>query len=68
MFKFKNLIIFLAGASFFHTISHIVVPYIVILPFPTRFIEWTPSLNAWAIGINAAVTVILLLWASRLKG
>jgi hypothetical protein len=67
MFKFKYALIFLAGAAFFHAVSHIVVTYVVVLPFPTRFIEWTPFLNTWAIAINAAISILLLWWASRIK-
>lgn len=66
MFSFRDLIVFLAGAEFFHTISHIFLQYYVKLPIDTKVIVMTPTLNTWAIIINAIITVLLLWWASRL--
>lgn len=67
MFSLKNVLIFLAGASFFHTLSHILLPYFVELPLETKVIYLTPALNFWAIIINAIITVFLLWWAKRVK-
>lgn len=68
--KRKSIVIFLAGAEFFHTIGHIVTPYFVKLPLYIQHMghmQWTVSMNAWAIGINAVITIGLLWWACRLK-
>ena len=66
MFTTKELVIFFAGAEAFHTISHILIGYLHILPIKLFSITWTQQLNFWAILINAAITVVLLWWASRL--
>lgn len=67
MFSFRDLIVFLAGAEFFHTISHIIMHYFIVLPISTKFFILTPTLNIWAIIINAVITGALLWWASKLK-
>jgi hypothetical protein len=67
MFSLKNVLIFLAGAQFFHTLSHILFPFVVELPLKTKIIYLTPTLNIWAIIINAIITLALLWWASKVK-
>lgn len=67
MLKLRDVLIFLAGAEFFHTLSHIILPFFITLPIDLRFMVFTPSWNIWAIIINAAITVLLLWWASRIK-
>lgn len=67
MFSFRDFIIFLAGIEFFHTISHIFLDYNVPLPLTTRLFVLTAEMNKGAIIINAIITILLLLWAARLK-
>lgn len=67
MLKLRDVVLFFAGAEFFHTLSHIVLPYFISLPLNMGFMMFTPTLNIWAIVINAILTIILLWWASRLK-
>lgn len=67
MFSLKNILIFLAGAEFFHTLSHILLPFFVELPVETKVIHLTFTLNVWAIIINAIITLVLLWWAKKVK-
>jgi len=67
MCNLRDIVIFIAGAEFFHTISHIVLPFFFTLPIDFGFVEFTASLNSWAILVNAAITVALLWWAKRLS-
>lgn len=68
MFKFRELIIFISGAEFFHTLSHIILPFIIKLPLDMDFMILTPTLNISIILINAIITIALIYWASRIKG
>lgn len=63
----RDVLIFLAGAEFFHTISHIVMPYFVSLPMDMKFMVMTATMNNYAIVINAVITILLLWWARRLS-
>lgn len=67
MIKARDVVVFLAGAEFFHTLSHIILPYFVHLPLELSFMVLTPKLNLFIIIINAIITVLLLWWASRLN-
>lgn len=67
MFSLKNVLIFFAGAEFFHTLSHILLPFFVKLPLETKIIYLTPTLNIWAIIINAIITLGLLWWAKKVE-
>lgn len=67
MFKLRDVVIFFAGAEFFHTISHIILPYFISLPIDMKFMVLTSTINIWAVLINAAITIALLWWASRLR-
>lgn len=66
MFSNKELVIFLAGAEAFHTLSHIFLCCMHILPLKLFTITWTKQLNRAAIVINAVITVGLLWWATQL--
>jgi hypothetical protein len=67
MFSLRDVVIFLAGAEFLHTISHILLLMTVPLPLDFKFIVLTPSLNMGAIVCNAVITVVLLIWAAKLS-
>lgn len=66
MCKLRDVVIFLAGAEFFHTLTHAILPFFVKLPLTISYITFTSSMNTWVIIINAVVTIALLWWASRL--
>lgn len=65
MLKLRDVIVFLAGAECFHTISHIILPYFITLPLDMGIMTLTPTLNIVVIMVNAAITIVLLWWASR---
>lgn len=65
--SFRDVIVFLAGAEFFHTLSHIFINYYIVLPLSTKLIVLTPRMNLIAITVNAIITFLLLWWASKLK-
>jgi hypothetical protein len=67
MCSLRDVVIFFAGAEFFHTISHIILPYFVTLPLDMKFMVFTPSWNVFAIVLNAVITIALLWWACRIK-
>jgi len=67
MFSWRDLIVFLAGAEFFHTIAHIILPHIVIFPLHFKHIIFTKDLNALAIVVNGVITLLLLWWAYNIK-
>lgn len=66
MFSFRDLIIFLAGAQFFHTISHIMLAFCIKLPLDFKFGVLTKKLNLFAIIVNALTTILLLWWGYKL--
>lgn len=66
MIKLRDVIVFLAGAEFFHTLSHIILPFFITLPIHTTIIEITNTVNYVAILINAIITLLLLWWAKKL--
>lgn len=63
----RDIVIFVAGAEAFHTVSHVIFGYAGILPMELFSIMWTQQLNMLAILINALITAGLLWWASKLK-
>jgi hypothetical protein len=65
--KLRDVVVFLAGAEFFHTLSHVMLAYSVTFPWQTKHMLVTQAVNNKAILINAAVTVALLWWASRIR-
>lgn len=66
MIKLRDVIVFLAGAEFFHTLSHIILPFFITLPIHTNIIEVTNTVNYIAILINAIIMLLLLWWAKKL--
>lgn len=66
MISLRDVVIFLAGMEFLHTLSHIFMAFFVTLPVDFKFVVLTPTMNTWAIFVNAAITIALLWWASRL--
>lgn len=67
MFSLRDFVIFLAGAEFFHTLSHLLLPYFISLPLDIKFIVLTTTMNIWVVAINALITIALLWWAKRLS-
>lgn len=67
MLKSRDIVIFFAGAEFFHTLSHIILQLSVHFPWQTKYMLITGALNNWAIMLNALATVLLLVWASKMK-
>lgn len=67
MCTLRDTVIFIAGAEFFHTVSHIVIKYFVTLPLQINTMIMTTHMNNWAIIINGIITILLLWWAARLK-
>lgn len=61
----KEILIFLAGAEAFHTLTHVLIGFSGALPIKLFYINWTQQLNLLAVIINGALTIGLLLWASR---
>lgn len=66
MFGKRDVIIFLAGAAAFHAFSHIFLWMVLPLPIDFKFMVLTPGMNFFAILCNVVITVLLLVWASRL--
>lgn len=64
--KLRDVVIFLAGAQFFHTISHVLLPFFGLLPLNMKFMVLTSTVNVWAIVINGVITLLLLWWATKL--
>lgn len=67
MFSLRDVILFLAGIEFFHTISHIFIIYFLKLPLDMKFMVLTPTINWITIIANAIITVLLLWLAYRMK-
>lgn len=67
MIKSRDIVVFLAGAEFFHTLSHLVLQFSVNFPWQTKYMLVTGALNNWAITINAVITVVLLICAAKMK-
>ncbi|QMT61649.1 MULTISPECIES: hypothetical protein [unclassified Legionella] len=67
MCNLRDVVIFLAGAAFLHTISHIVLPYFITMPLDMGFMVLTTQFNFWVIGISAIITIALLWWACKLN-
>jgi hypothetical protein len=66
MCTLREAIIFVAGAEFFHTLSHVFINFYVTLPIMTKFFELTTSMNHMAILVNGVITVLLIIWAMKL--
>ena len=67
MWTKREVIIFFAGVEAFHTLSHLSLSVSGVLPMRFFGFTVTTRLNAWAIVVNALITVALLWWARRLK-
>lgn len=66
MWSKKDILIFLAGAQTFHTLTHIILGMSNTLPIQFFSITWTTQLNIIAIVLNVIITVGLLWWAHKL--
>lgn len=62
----RNVVIFLAGAEFFHTLTHIFLALYVKLPLDFTFMSLTTRANIFAIVVNGIITLLLLWWAYKL--
>lgn len=60
----RDIILFLAGAQTFHTLSHILLAFSGSLPIRFFNFWWTKQLNILGIIINMAVTAALFYWLS----
>lgn len=67
MISFRDLIIFLAGVEFWHTLTHFFFAIFVPLPLSLKVVTLTPTLNLWGIIINGVITILLLYWVKRLS-
>lgn len=65
--RLRDVVIFLAGAEFFHTLVHILLPYTMQFPIVTHFSTVSLGMNRWAIVVNGLITILLLWWAKRLS-
>jgi len=63
----REVVIFFAGVEAFHTLSHLVLSVSGQLPMRVFGFNVTAGLNVWAIVVNAAVTVALFWWASKVR-
>jgi hypothetical protein len=67
MIKLRDVFIFLAGAEFFHTLSHALLPLFVKLPLHLKMMsvsfDLTSAFNIWAVMINLFITLLLLAFA-----
>lgn len=61
----RDIVLFFAGFEFFHTLAHCF--FIFIVPLDLKYIYLTPTLNTWAIIINALITLALLWWVKKLS-
>lgn len=72
MCSLRDVVIFLAGAAFFHTLSHVMLPMfvqfpmVVHLPMVVGMITLSSMANIGIIVGSALLTVALLWWACRL--
>ncbi|MBM3195103.1 MAG: hypothetical protein FJZ60_04980 [Chlamydiae bacterium] len=67
MFKLRDVCIFVAGAAFFHMISHILLPFYVDLPYKFGCLNITTAFNNGVIAVSAIVTIGLLWVSTKLK-
>lgn len=66
MVSFRDFIVFLSGAEFFHTLVHVFLHYYEPLPLDLKITVLTPEFNNWSIIINFLITIALMWWASKL--
>lgn len=75
MFNSRDVVIFLAGAFFLFTVTHVIFPYVIALPAGFNLVMFTrdislimtPTVNIIIVSISAVITVGLLIWSYRLK-
>ncbi len=65
MFTCKTVLIFLAGALFFHALSHFALPYYFQLPLTVNGFTLTNELNMIIAWVSLAVSVAFLFAAKR---
>lgn len=66
MLNKRDVIIFLAGASAFHGFSHLVLYFILPMPYDFKIMVLTSSMNTMAIIGSVLLAVFLLVWAARM--
>jgi len=67
MWSTRDIVLFFAGAEFFHTLSHIFFAFSGMLPIHFLFITWGQQLNLiFGIIGNALITGGLLWWSKKL--
>lgn len=62
----RDIILFLAGAETFHTISHAFLGASKVLPMTIFSMTITPRFNMWMTIINAIISCALIYWAIQL--
>ncbi|MDP3889065.1 MAG: hypothetical protein Q8Q25_00790 [bacterium] len=67
MYTKRDVVIFFAGFAAFHTLSHLIMGLSRELPITLFSITLTKQHNLWAVILSTAITIWLLVWASRLK-
>jgi len=67
MLKLRDCLIFVAGAQFFHTLNHILLPVFMQFPIDMNFMVLTAALNYWAIALNGLTVILLLWWVKKLS-
>jgi hypothetical protein len=67
MLQLRDICFFVAGAAFFHMISHILLPFYISLPYEFGCITITYGLNNTIIVLSAIVTAVLLYAGVKLK-
>lgn len=65
--RLRDVVLFLAGAEFFHTLAHVMMSYFMTMPVDMKIMLVTSTMNNYAIVGNALVTVLLLWWVRRLS-
>lgn len=63
----RDWVVFLAGGEFFHTLSHIFLPYFFKLPLDMGFMVLNQHNNMTMIIVNGLITVALLYIACKMK-
>lgn len=63
----RDIVIFLAGVEAFHTFLHLLLPYFIKLPIEMAHTTFTPMFNFLGFLINGAITIGLILLASRMN-
>jgi hypothetical protein len=67
MWTKREVVIFFAGFEAFHTLSHLALGFSGQLPMRVFGFNVTARINVWAVVVNAAITAVLLWWASKVR-